>query len=45
MVNKWTLTHDGFNRLLSWLDPDREQAGKKYEEIGTLNSSVPAPPF
>ena len=33
MVNKWILTQDGFDRLLSWLDPDREQAGKKYEEI------------
>ncbi|HEY0083559.1 MAG TPA: hypothetical protein VGB61_12265, partial [Pyrinomonadaceae bacterium] len=27
------LTQEGFERLLTWLSPDREQAGKKYEEI------------
>jgi RNA polymerase sigma factor (sigma-70 family) len=27
------LTKEEFERLLSWLDPDRERAGKKYEEI------------
>lgn len=33
MVNKWALTQDAFDKLLSWLDPDREQAGKMYEEV------------
>ena len=33
MVNKWALTQDAFDKLLSWLDPDREQAGKRYEEV------------
>jgi hypothetical protein len=32
MKNKWTLTPDAFNRLLAWLSPDREEAGRKYEE-------------
>jgi DNA-directed RNA polymerase specialized sigma24 family protein len=27
------LNQDGFDKLLSWLDQDREQAGRKYEEI------------
>lgn len=27
------LTQAAFDSLLAWLDPDREQAGKKYEEI------------
>src|ERR687883_865457 len=30
---EWTLTQESFDRLLAWLDPDREQAGKKYEEV------------
>jgi len=30
---KWALTRETFDRLLAWLDPDREQAGIKYEEI------------
>jgi DNA-directed RNA polymerase specialized sigma24 family protein len=30
---KWALTREAFDRLLAWLDPDREQAGRKYEEI------------
>jgi hypothetical protein len=29
----WTLTQEGFDGLLTWLSPDREQAGRKYEEI------------
>jgi DNA-directed RNA polymerase specialized sigma24 family protein len=28
-----TLTQAAFDSLLAWLDPDREQAGKKYENI------------
>src|SRR5829696_877563 len=28
-----TLTSEGFDSLLEWLDPDRERAGAKYEEI------------
>ena len=30
---KWVLTQEAFDALLSWLGPDREQAGEKYEEI------------
>ncbi|MGA9997423.1 MAG: sigma-70 family RNA polymerase sigma factor [Pyrinomonadaceae bacterium] len=33
---KWTLTIEAFDGLLSWLAPDREQAGVKYEEIRLL---------
>lgn len=30
MTKKW---EDNFNALLTWLDPDRNEAGRKYEEI------------
>ena len=30
---KKDLTQEAFDNLLSWLNPDREQAGKKYEDI------------
>ncbi len=30
---KWILTPESFDGLLLWLDPDRERAGEKYEEI------------
>lgn len=30
---KWTLDHESFEELLAWLSADREQAGRKYEEI------------
>ena len=30
MKKKW---EDNFDALLTWLDPDRERAGRKYEEI------------
>lgn len=30
MTKKW---EDNFDALLNWLDPDREGAGRKYEEI------------
>jgi len=30
---KWVLTQESFDALLSWLDPDRERAGKRYESI------------
>ena len=30
---KWVLTQTAFDQLLDWLDPDREKAGKKYENI------------
>jgi RNA polymerase sigma factor (sigma-70 family) len=33
MKKKWVLTQDAFETLLKWLDPDREQAGLKYEAI------------
>ncbi|HYE16543.1 MAG TPA: hypothetical protein VD968_19045 [Pyrinomonadaceae bacterium] len=28
-----TITPESFDALLAWLDPDRERAGEKYEEI------------
>lgn len=31
--NRRVLTQDSFDRLLRWLHPDRERAGKIYEEI------------
>jgi DNA-directed RNA polymerase specialized sigma24 family protein len=30
---KWVLTSEAFDRLLSWLAPNHEQAGERYEEI------------
>jgi DNA-directed RNA polymerase specialized sigma24 family protein len=33
MKKDWTLTQELFDALLAWLDPDREEAGRKYEEI------------
>lgn len=33
MANQWELTPEAFDELLTWLDTDREQAGKKYEHI------------
>lgn len=30
---KWTLTREAFDRLLAWLDSDRDEAARKYEEI------------
>jgi RNA polymerase sigma factor (sigma-70 family) len=30
---QWSLTQEAFDLLLSWLDPERERAGEKYEEI------------
>ena len=33
MKKDWDLTEDLFNLFLSWLDPDRDKAGKKYEAI------------
>lgn len=32
-LQKKELTQEAFDRLLVWLNPDREQAGRKYEEI------------
>lgn len=29
----WTLTKASFDKLLDWLDKDREEAGNKYEQI------------
>lgn len=31
----WVLTQQDFDRLLRWLNPDRERAGARYEEIRT----------
>lgn len=36
LTQKWALTSESFNRLLSWLHPDRDQAGLKYEEIRSM---------
>jgi RNA polymerase sigma factor (sigma-70 family) len=33
---KWTLTPEAFDGLLAWLDPDRERAGERYEEIRSM---------
>jgi len=33
MSKEWVLTQEAFDRLLSWLDPNRDEAGKKYEAI------------
>jgi DNA-directed RNA polymerase specialized sigma24 family protein len=33
MNKKWSLSQEDFDALLDWLDPDREQAGIKYEQI------------
>jgi DNA-directed RNA polymerase specialized sigma24 family protein len=30
---QWVLTSEAFEMVLDWLDPDRERAGQKYEEI------------
>jgi len=33
MNKDWVLSQESFDKLLSWLDPDREKAGIKYEQI------------
>jgi RNA polymerase sigma factor (sigma-70 family) len=33
MSKQWTPDQESFDRLLAWLSSDREQAGKRYEEI------------
>jgi RNA polymerase sigma factor (sigma-70 family) len=33
MNKEWVLTQESFDKLLAWLDPNRDQAGKRYEEI------------
>jgi len=33
MKKSWVLTQESFDALLDWLDPHREQAGQKYEDI------------
>jgi DNA-directed RNA polymerase specialized sigma24 family protein len=33
MSDQWVLTEDSLNTLLGWLDPSRERAGRRYEEI------------
>jgi DNA-directed RNA polymerase specialized sigma24 family protein len=30
---KWELNQESFEALLRWLHPDREQAGKRYEDV------------
>jgi DNA-directed RNA polymerase specialized sigma24 family protein len=33
MNKDWVLTKESFDALLAWLDPDRDEAGRKYEGI------------
>src|ERR1041384_8582247 len=33
MDKNWALTQDAFDDLLNWLDPNRDLAGQKYEDI------------
>jgi len=33
MTKDWTPTQEHFDKLLDWLDADRERAGEKYEDI------------
>src|SRR5687767_5895715 len=33
MKNQWVVTQQAFDRLLDWLDADRDSAGSKYERI------------
>jgi len=33
MRTQWDITQAAFDKFLTWLDPDREQAGIRYEEI------------
>lgn len=33
MKKNWSLTQESFDRLLAWLGPGPEEAGRKYEEI------------
>jgi len=33
MRKEWTLDPESFERMLAWLDPDRERAGARYEAI------------
>jgi len=33
MRKDWELTEEAFDKFLYWLNPEREKAGKKYEEI------------
>jgi DNA-directed RNA polymerase specialized sigma24 family protein len=33
MNKNWDLTRESFEALLAWLDPNREVAGQKYEDI------------
>jgi DNA-directed RNA polymerase specialized sigma24 family protein len=35
MNKQWTLTQAALDSLLTWLDPDREKAGERYEAIRT----------
>jgi DNA-directed RNA polymerase specialized sigma24 family protein len=32
-MTNWELTEESFNLFLTWLDPDRDSAGKKFEGI------------
>jgi len=33
MKKNWVLTQDAFDALLAWLSPDRDEAGRTYEQI------------
>jgi DNA-directed RNA polymerase specialized sigma24 family protein len=35
MRKEWILDQESFERMLAWLDPDRERAGHRYEAVRT----------
>jgi RNA polymerase sigma factor (sigma-70 family) len=37
---RWATTKEAFDRMLRWLDPDVELAGRKYEQIHSVLSTV-----
>jgi len=39
-LKRWATTKEAFDRLLNWLDPDPEQAGRKYEQIHSALSAI-----
>ena len=40
MKHDWFLSQEAFDALLEWLDPDREQAAIKYEDIRKRRGGV-----
>jgi DNA-directed RNA polymerase specialized sigma24 family protein len=33
MVKEWVMNQDDFDRFLAWLDPNRDEAARRYEDI------------